>query len=162
MPDPRLTLAIAGARATSLAARLSRRGGGTAVPGLVAQRLDPAALGKLGAAIRDGVLVVAGTNGKTTTAHMVATILDQAGRRVVHNRSGSNLVRGVLAALAAQSSLLGQPLGDVGVIEADEAAMPAIVSALRPRHLLLNNLFRDQLDRYGELDTVARRWREAV
>ena len=91
MPDPRLTLAIAGARAISLAVRLTRRGGGTAAPGLVAERIDPAALGKLGAAIRDGVLVVAGTNGKTTTAHMVATILDQAGRRVVHNRSGSNL-----------------------------------------------------------------------
>jgi UDP-N-acetylmuramyl tripeptide synthase len=162
MPDPRLTLAIAGARVTSLAARLSRRGGGTAAPGLVAERFDPRALGKLGAALRDGVLVVAGTNGKTTTAHMVATILDHAGRRVVHNRSGSNLVRGVLAALAAQSSLLGQPDGDVGVIEADEAAMPAIVAALRPRHILLNNLFRDQLDRYGELDTIARRWREAV
>ncbi|MFN8517165.1 MAG: MurT ligase domain-containing protein [Chloroflexia bacterium] len=162
MPDPRLTAAIVGARATSLAARLSRRGGGTAAPGLVAERLDPAALGKLGAAIRDGVLVVAGTNGKTTTAHMVATILDHAGRRVVHNRSGSNLVRGVLAAVAAQSSLFGQPRGDVGVIEADEAALPAIVSALRPRHILLNNLFRDQLDRYGELDTIARRWREAV
>jgi len=162
MPDPRLTAAIVGARATSLAARLSRRGGGTAAPGLVAERLDPAALGKLGAAIRDGVLVVAGTNGKTTTAHMVATILDHAGRRVVHNRSGSNLVRGVLAAVAAQSSLFGQPRGDVGVIEADEAALPAIVAALRPRHILLNNLFRDQLDRYGELDTIARRWREAV
>ena len=162
MPDLRLTLAIAGARATSLAARLTKRGGGTAAPGLVAARVDPLALGKLGAALRDGVLVVAGTNGKTTTAHMVATILDHAGRRVVHNRSGSNLVRGVLAALAAQSSLLGSPRGDSGVIEADEAALPAIVAALNPRFILLNNLFRDQLDRYGELDTIARRWREAV
>lgn len=162
MPDLRLTLAISGARATSLAARLTKRGGGTAAPGLVAERVDPLALGKLGAALRDGVLVVAGTNGKTTTAHMVATILDRAGRRVVHNRSGSNLVRGVLAALAAQSSLLGSPRGDIGVIEADEAALPAIVTALNPRFILLNNLFRDQLDRYGELDTIARRWREAV
>ena len=162
MPDPRLSLAIAGARVTSLAVRLTKRGGGTAAPGLVAERLDPAALGKLGAALGGGVIVVAGTNGKTTTAHMVATILDHAGRRVVHNRSGSNLVRGVLAALAEQSSLGGQPRGDVGVIEADEAALPAIVAALRPRFLLLNNLFRDQLDRYGELDTIARMWREAV
>ncbi len=162
MPDLRLSFAISGARATSLAARLTKRGGGTAAPGLVAERVDPLALGKLGAALRDGVLVVAGTNGKTTTAHMVATILDHAGRRVVHNRSGSNLVRGVLAALAAQSSLLGSPRGDIGVIEADEAALPAIVTALKPRFILMNNLFRDQLDRYGELDTIARRWREAV
>jgi UDP-N-acetylmuramyl tripeptide synthase len=160
--DPRLTLALAGARATGLASRLTGRGGGTAAPGLVAERVDPAALGKLGAALSGGALVVGGTNGKPTTAHMVATILDGAGRRVIHNRSGSNLVRGVLAALAAQSSLGGVPRGEIGVIEADEAALPAIVAALRPRFLLLNNLFRDQLDRYGELDHIATRWRAAV
>lgn len=160
--DWRLRLALAGARATGFASRLLGRGGGTAAPGLVAERLDPGALGKLGAGLRGGALVVGGTNGKTTTAHMVATILDRAGRRVVHNRSGSNLVRGVLAALAAQSSLGGVPRGEVGVIEADEAALPAIVAGLRPRLILFNNLFRDQLDRYGELDHVARRWREAI
>lgn len=160
--DLRLSLALAGARATGLASRLTGRGGGTAAPGLVAERVDPAALGKLGAALAGGALVVGGTNGKTTTAHMVATILDGAGRRVVHNRSGSNLVRGVLAALAAQSSLGGVPRGEVGVIEADEAALPAIVAALRPRFVLMNNLFRDQLDRYGELDHIATRWRAAV
>ncbi len=158
----RLRLALAGARATTLASRLLGRGGGTAAPGVVAERIDPGALRKLGAALTGGSLVVGGTNGKTTTAHMVATILDRAGRRVVHNRSGSNLVRGVIAALAAQSSLNGVPRGEVGVIEADEAALPAIVAGLRPRFILFNNLFRDQLDRYGELDHVARRWREAV
>ncbi len=160
--DPRLSLALAGARATTLAVRLARRGGGTAAPGLVAERLDPLALQKLGAALAGGAIVVGGTNGKTTTAHMIATILDHTGRRVVHNRSGSNLVRGVLSALAAQSSLGGVPAGEVGVIEADEAALPAIVAALRPRFILLNNLFRDQLDRYGELDHIATRWRAAV
>lgn len=160
--DPRLTLALAGARATGLTSRLLGRGGGTAAPGLIAERLDPAALRKLGAALSGGAIVVGGTNGKTTTAHMIATILDRAGQRVVHNRSGSNLVRGVLAALAAQSTLTGRPRGEVGVIEADEAALPAIVSGLRPRFILLNNLFRDQLDRYGELDHIARQWRAAV
>ncbi len=160
--DPRLTLALSGARLTGLATRLTRRGGGTAAPGLVAERIDPAALRKLGAALSGGALVIGGTNGKTTTAHMVATILDRAGRHVVHNRSGSNLVRGVLAALAAQSSLAGVPYGDVGVIEADEAALPAIVTNIRPRFILLNNLFRDQLDRYGELDHIATRWRAAI
>ena len=160
--DPRLSLALAGARATGLASRALGRGGGTAAPGLVAERLDPAALRKLGAALTGGAIVIGGTNGKTTVAHMIATILDGAGRRVVHNRSGSNLVRGVLAALAAQSSLTGRPHGEVGVIEADEAALPAIVVGLRPRYILLNNLFRDQLDRYGELDHIARSWRAAV
>ncbi len=160
--DPRLSLALAGARATGLASRVLGRGGGTAAPGLVAERLDPAALRKLGAALTGGAIVIGGTNGKTTTAHMIATILDGAGRRVVHNRSGSNLVRGVLAALAAQSSLTGRSHGEVGVIEADEAALPAIITGLRPRYILLNNLFRDQLDRYGELDHIARSWRAAV
>ncbi|MGN6565174.1 MAG: MurT ligase domain-containing protein [Thermomicrobiales bacterium] len=160
--DLRLTLALAGARATGLASRLTGRGGGTAAPGLVAERLDPAALHKLGAAIPAGTIVVGGTNGKTTTAHMIATVLAHAGQRVLHNRSGSNLQRGALAALAAQSSLGGRPRGDVGVIEADEAALPAIAAALRPRFVLLNNLFRDQLDRYGELNTIAGRWRDAV
>jgi UDP-N-acetylmuramyl tripeptide synthase len=93
---------------------------------------------------------------------MVATILARAGRRPLHNRSGSNLVRGVLAALAAQSSPGGAPRGEVGLFEADEAALPAIVAGLRPRAILFNNLFRDQLDRYGELDHIARRWRAAV
>ena len=111
----------------------------------MAERLDPAALRKVGAAIPAGTIVVGGTNGKTTTAHMIATVLAQAGRRVLHNRSGSNLRRGALAALAAQTSLSGRPHGDVAVIEADEAALPAIVAALRPRFILLNNLFRDQL-----------------
>jgi UDP-N-acetylmuramyl tripeptide synthase len=160
--DPRLSLALAGARATGLASRVLGRGGGTAAPGLIAERLDPAALRKLGAALTGGAIVIGGTNGKTTTAHMIATILDGAGRQVVHNRSGSNLVRGVLAALAAQSSLTGRSHGEVGVIEADEAALPAIVTALRPRYILLNNLFRDQLDRYGELDHIAQSWRAAV
>jgi UDP-N-acetylmuramyl tripeptide synthase len=145
-----------------LAARLTRRGGGTAAPGLVAEQIDPAALRKLGAALAGGALVIGGTNGKTTTAHMVATILDKAGRRVVHNRSGSNLVRGVWRRSPRSRRLDGVPRGDVGVIEADEAALPAIVTAIRPRFILLNNLFRDQLDRYGELDHIATRWRAAV
>jgi UDP-N-acetylmuramyl tripeptide synthase len=160
--DPRLSLALAGARATGLASHVLGRGGGTAAPGLIAERLDPAALRKLGAALTGGAIVIGGTNGKTTTAHMIATILDRAGRRLVHNRSGSNLVRGVVAALAAQASLTGRPRGEVGVIEADEAALPAIVVGLRPRYLLLTNLFRDQLDRYGELDHIASNWRAAV
>src|SRR5205807_286504 len=96
-------------------------------------------------------------NGKTTTAHMVASILDRAGRRVVHNRSGSNLVRGVLAALAAQSSASGAPRGDVGVIEADAAALPAIGSGRVPGVLPVNNLFRAPAPRRRRARHPARR-----
>ena len=160
--DPRLALAVAGARGVSLAIRRLGRGGGTAAPGLVADRLDPAMLTKLAARLPEGNIVVAGTNGKTTTSRMAADLCEAHGWRVVHNRSGSNLVRGVAAAFAERSSLGGRPDGVVGVIEADEAALPEIVARVHPRVVLLTNLFRDQLDRYGELDTIIRKWRPAL
>lgn len=160
--DPRLALAVAGARGVSLAIRRLGRGGGTAAPGLVADRLDPAMLAKLAARLPEGNIVVAGTNGKTTTSRMVADLCEAHGWRVVHNRSGSNLVRGVAAAFADASSLAGRPDGVIGVVEADEAAFPEIVARVKPRVVLLTNLFRDQLDRYGELDTIVRKWRPAL
>ena len=93
---------------------------------------------------------------------MAGGILQAHGSRVAHNRSGSNLVRGVASALASQSDLTGSPRADIGVIESDEAAFPEIVRRVRPSVVLLNNLFRDQLDRYGELDTIASQWAPAL
>jgi UDP-N-acetylmuramyl tripeptide synthase len=161
-PDPRLSAAIAAAKLTSFGIRRLGRGGGTAAPGLVADRIDPALLTKIASRLPAGTIVVAGTNGKTTTSRMLADIFEAAGNRVVHNRSGSNLVRGVAAAFADTASISGSPGGDTGVIETDEAAFPEIVRLVKPRTILLNNLFRDQLDRYGELDTVAKAWRSAL
>jgi len=161
-PDLRLGAAVAAAKLTALGIRRLGRGGGTSAPGLVAERLDPGLLTKLARRLPRGAVVVAGTNGKTTTSRMLADILAADGCRPVHNRSGSNLVRGVTAAFAAHATLLGDPGGDVGVFEADEAAFPEVVRRLQPCAVLLNNLFRDQLDRYGELDTVARKWRAAL
>ncbi len=160
--DPRLSLAVGVSRLSATAIRRLGWGGGTALPGLLASLVDPAALSKLSRQLPAGCVVVAGTNGKTTTARMLATILKQAGHRVVHNRAGSNLVRGITAAIAEQSSLLGRVRGEIAVLEADEAAFPAVVRQTSPRIVLLLNLFRDQLDRYGELDTVARTWGEAL
>lgn len=160
--DPRLSLAVGVSRLSAAALRRLGWGGGTALPGLLASLVDPAALSKLSRQLLAGCVVVAGTNGKTTTARMLATILEQAGHRVVHNRAGSNLVRGITAAIAEQSSLLGRVRGEIAVLEADEAAFPAVVRQTSPRTVLLLNLFRDQLDRYGELDTVARAWGEAL
>jgi UDP-N-acetylmuramyl tripeptide synthase len=156
--DPRLGLAVVAARLTTFAARRSGRGGGTAAPGLVADFVDPGILRKVGRRLPRGVVVVAGTNGKTTTSRMIADVLEADGSRVVHNRSGSNLVRGVAAAFAGQTTWRGQPDGDVGVVETDEAAFSAIVERVQPSIVLLNNLFRDQLDRYGELDAIAQQW----
>lgn len=162
LPDVRLTAAVAAAKLASAGIRRAGRGGGTAAPGLLADWVDPGLLGKLAGRLERGAVVVAGTNGKTTTARMIADILEADGARVVHNRSGSNLVRGVAAAFADQADLRGNPGGEVAVIETDEAAFPEIVRRVRPRVILLNNLFRDQLDRYGELNTIATKWAAAV
>src|SRR3954453_9292819 len=162
VPDIRLTTAVAASKLVSAGIRRSGRGGGTAAPGLVADWVDPRLLTKLAGRLSRGVVVVAGTNGKTTTSRMIADILEADGAQVVHNRSGSNLVRGVAAAFAGQAGVWGHPNGDAGVIETDEAALPEIVRLVRPRVILLNNLFRDQLDRYGELNTIATKWGAAI
>ena len=161
-PDLRLAAALGAAKLAAVASRRLGRGGGTAAPGLVADRIDPALLAKLAARLPRGAVVVAGTNGKTTVSRMLADILEADGGRVVHNRSGSNLVRGVAAAFAERASIGGDPRADVAVIETDEAAFPEIVRRVGPRLVLLNNLFRDQLDRYGELNTIAAKWRPAL
>jgi lipid II isoglutaminyl synthase (glutamine-hydrolysing) len=160
--DARLIAALAAAKATGAAIRGLGRGGGTAAPGLVAERIDPRLLDKIARRLPQGTVVVAGTNGKTTVSRMLADILQAHGSRVAHNRSGSNLVRGVASALASQADLTGSPRADIGVIESDEAAFPEIVRRVQPSVVLLNNLFRDQLDRYGELDTIASQWAPAL
>lgn len=131
-------------------------GGGSALPGLVAERLDPAIGRKLASSIKGGSIVVTGTNGKTTTSKMLAQILDDAGENVVANRAGSNLSRGVVSALIENSTLRGKVPATMGLLEVDEASMPAVCRMVQPRAIVVMNLFRDQLDRYGELDTTAK------
>ena len=160
--DARLVAALAAAKLTGVAIRRLGRGGGTAAPGLVAERIDPGLLTKIARRLPAGTVVVAGTNGKTTVSRMLADILQAHGYRVAHNRSGSNLVRGVASAFASQANLSGSPRADIAVIESDEAALPEILRRLEPSLVLLNNLFRDQLDRYGELDAIASSWRPAL
>jgi UDP-N-acetylmuramyl tripeptide synthase len=142
--------------------RALRIGGGTAAPGEIAIRLDPRALEKLAARLGCGLVVVSGTNGKTTTARILAEILAAAGRRVVHNRAGANLVGGIVSTLAADAPR--QPSGGsaIAVLETDEAALPELVTRTCPAVVVLTNLFRDQLDRYGEVDSITKRWRAAV
>jgi lipid II isoglutaminyl synthase (glutamine-hydrolysing) len=137
------------------ASRLFGRGGGSALPGLVAERLDPNIGRKLAGRLHGGSIVVTGTNGKTTTAKMIAGILTDAGDRIVSNRAGSNLSRGIVSALIEQASLSGHFSETIGLFEVDEAAMPAVCAMVQPRAIIVLNLFRDQLDRYGELDSTA-------
>src|SRR5262249_29132767 len=108
-PDARLVAAVAAAKVTGAAIRRLGRGGGTAAPGLVAERIDPGLVGKIARRLPAGSIVVAGTNGKTTVARMLADIVQAQGLRVAHNRSGSNLVRGVTTAFASQTDFLGSP-----------------------------------------------------
>lgn len=160
--DPRLSAAVTLGRVASLASRRLGRGGGTALPGVVASWLDPSVLAKLAGQLPRGSALVTGTNGKTTTSRLLAAILGNAGWQLIHNRAGANLSSGLITALIERSNLTGRPRGDGGLFEVDEAVMPLVLSAIQPRVVVLTNLFRDQLDRYGEIDFVAGRWREAV
>lgn len=153
-----LALATALARLLRALSRRLGRGGGTTLPGRVLLRLDPQAIARLGRRLDGGAVLVSATNGKTTTSGMVAGILARAGRPVVHNRAGSNMNWGVATALLDA----GRDEGELGLFEVDEAWLPEVAGSLEPRALLLANLFRDQLDRYGELELIADRWAEVV
>ncbi|HEU5102179.1 MAG TPA: MurT ligase domain-containing protein [Roseiflexaceae bacterium] len=162
MPNLRLVAAIAAGKAAGLASRVLRAGGGTTLPGVVARRIAPDALRQLSSALPGGVVVVGGTNGKTTTTRMIAAILAADGRRVLHNRAGANLVTGLTATALRGSTIGGRVRADMGLFETDEAALPRALEETQPRLVLLHNLFRDQLDRYGEVDTIAAAWRAAL
>ena len=136
--------------------------GGTALPGLVTLAIDPHAIGHLAGSLAHGSVCISGTNGKTTTSRMVSDIVRAAGWQPVHNRSGSNLERGIAAALAVDATWSGELRGDVGVFEVDEASVGSVLARLTPDVLVVTNLFRDQLDRYFEIDALARRIGEAV
>ncbi len=145
------------ARLAGATARRSGRGGGTSLPGKLLIRLAPHAIGELAARLPNGSAVISATNGKTTTAAMVASIMAGAGTRLVHNASGANMAGGIASTLIDASDR-GTIRGDMGLFEVDEFWLGQVVAELNPRALLLANLFRDQLDRYGELDTIADRW----
>jgi len=139
------------ARAVGALSRRSGRGGGTTLPGRLLVRMEPDAIERLAAQLHHGSIVVSSTNGKTTTAGMISGILRADGRTPIHNRAGSNMHWGVATALLEQS-------GDEGLFELDEAWLPRVAPQLHPRLLVLGNLFRDQLDRYGELERLADEW----
>ena len=143
--------------ARALSRRLGR-GGGTTLPGRLLLRADSGAMERMAERLDHGAVLVSATNGKTTTSAMVAAILEASGERVVHNRAGSNMAWGVATALLDA----GRDRDQIGLFEVDEAWLPRVAGALRPRTYLLSNLFRDQLDRYGELELLADNWAELV
>ena len=146
---------LALSRAVGAASRASGRGGGTTLPGRVLLRMEPEAIARLGSGLDRGTTIVSATNGKTTTAGMIAAILAADGRHPVHNRAGSNMTWGVATALLEQH-------GEEGLFEVDEAWLPRVAEQLDPSLVVLGNLFRDQLDRYGEMEALADDWAGTV
>jgi UDP-N-acetylmuramyl tripeptide synthase len=146
---------LTAARAVGVASRASGRGGGTTLPGRLLLRMAPDALSRLGIRLDRGTTIVSATNGKTTTAGMIAAALAADGRKPVHNRAGSNMTWGVATALLEQK-------GDEGLFEVDEAWLSKVAAELDPSLLVLGNLFRDQLDRYGEMETLADDWAKTL
>ncbi|HUX19699.1 MAG TPA: Mur ligase family protein [Spirochaetia bacterium] len=160
--DARLFIALIAGRIAGWASRNLKRGGGTTLPGLIALRIDHRVLAKLSSRLPNGTILVTGTNGKTTTSRLLAATLSQSGESVIHNRSGANLLSGITTALLMQCSLTGRPHGNLAVFEVDEAVLPRVIEDVGPEIVMITNLFRDQLDRFGEVDYLAGIWKKAL
>ena len=161
----RAGFAVMGGRTMGALSRRLHLGGGTSVVGIVAQRLYPDIVSHLAAQLKHGSIIVTGTNGKTTTSGLIAAILSDAGLRVWRNREGSNLMRGVASSLVIRALPNGQLRRSgaaISIFEVDEAVVPQMVENVSPRVAVFTNLFRDQLDRYGEVDSVTTRWMQAI
>ncbi len=154
MLAPKLALA----RALGAFSRL-RGGGATSAPGKLLLALEPDALGVLASRLERGSVLISATNGKTTTATMVASILQRHGVELVHNQEGANMAGGIVSTLLSAAAPHGGIAGELGLFEVDEMWLAPVAAQLRGlRAVLLSNLFRDQLDRYGELETIADSW----
>jgi lipid II isoglutaminyl synthase (glutamine-hydrolysing) len=152
---------IALARAVGAVSR-RRGGGGTSLPGKLLMSMEPTAIGVLAGRLSQGCVLVSATNGKTTTTALASSILERAGVSLVHNQAGANMAGGIASTLLAAAGPRGTIAGDLGLFEVDELWLDRLAGELHPRVVVLGNLFRDQLDRYGELDTIVERWATAV
>jgi lipid II isoglutaminyl synthase (glutamine-hydrolysing) len=156
-----LSAKLAVARGAGSLSRL-RGTGATSLPGKVLMRIEPRAISRLGGLLPRGSVVISATNGKTTTAAMAAGILSRDGLRLVHNRAGANMAGGVASTLL-EATRGGERIdGELGLFEVDELWLTRVAAELRPRAILLGNLFRDQLDRYGELEAIADSWQQLL
>jgi UDP-N-acetylmuramyl tripeptide synthase len=158
----RLGFAVATAKTVTFIVRSLRLGAASVLPGEIARRIQPQLLQLLSRQVKHGVILIAGTNGKTTTSLLLSTMLERQGWRVAHNTAGANLENGLMTALLESTNLIGQLAVDYAILEVDENVVPKVLPAIQPRLILCLNLFRDQLDRYGEVDTISRRWGQVI
>ncbi len=158
----RLGLAVSVAKSVTLGVRSLRLGAASVLPGSIARRLQPRLLQLLSQQVKRGVILIAGTNGKTTTSLLLSSILERVGYRVVHNSTGANLENGLMTALLEKTNLVGSLDIDYAILEVDENIVPKVLTSLQPQIILCLNLFRDQLDRYGEVDTISKRWTKVI
>jgi len=155
-------IAIVFGKTIAFILKILNRGGATALPGLIALKLEPHFNRSFSPQFLKGIILISGTNGKTTTASLIAKIIRDQGFCLLHNTNGSNLRRGIASVFIKNANLLGKIKADYGVFEIDEAVLPYVLEEINPRAIILNNLFRDQLDRYGEIDTLAKKWHESL
>ncbi len=158
----RLGVSVGASKTVTSLVRLLRLGAASVLPGEIARRLQPKVLPLLFGQVRRGVILIVGTNGKTTTSLLLCTILERQGWRVAHNATGANLINGLVTALLENTNLIGQLDADYAILEVDENVLPLVLRSCQPQFILGLNLFRDQLDRYGEVDTISQRWQKAI
>ncbi|MDM9382767.1 Mur ligase family protein [Chlorogloeopsis sp. ULAP01] len=158
----RLGLAVSVAKSVTLMVRSLHLGAASVLPGSIARRIEPRLLQLLSQQVKNGIILVAGTNGKTTTSLFLREILERQGYCVAHNATGANLENGLMTALMESSNLIGKLDVDYAILEVDENILPRVLAPIQPKLILCLNLFRDQLDRYGEVDTISKRWGRAI
>jgi lipid II isoglutaminyl synthase (glutamine-hydrolysing) len=158
----RLGLAVGVANTVTGIVRSLGLGAASVLPGEIARRLHPRLLPLLFEQVSQGVILVVGTNGKTTTSLLLKQILSDRGYSVIHNSSGANLINGLITALLSNADMTGKISADYAILEVDENILPLLLKNCQPKYILALNLFRDQLDRYGEVDTIAQRWGKAI
>jgi lipid II isoglutaminyl synthase (glutamine-hydrolysing) len=158
----RLGIAVFAAKSITATIRTLKLGAASVLPGTIGKRLHPQILRLLSQQIKYGTIVVAGTNGKTTTSLLLRSILERDGWTVVHNEAGANLVNGLITTLLDRTNLTGSLKADYGILEVDENVIPIVLPQLKPKYVLTLNLFRDQLDRYGEIDTISYKWGKVI
>jgi lipid II isoglutaminyl synthase (glutamine-hydrolysing) len=158
----RLGLAVSVAKGITFGVRQLNLGAASVLPGAIARKLEPQSLRLLTQQVKKGVILIAGTNGKTTTSLLLCEILQNQGYRIAHNSTGANLENGLVTALTESANAVGGLDVDYAILEVDENIVPKVLAPIQPQAIICLNLFRDQLDRYGEVDSISKRWTQAI